>query len=91
MGVYLCGHNLLLSHASAYRRYYEIYPEREADSANGNEGVSITFSSDWAEPRDPESQEDKDAAWRSMQFKIGWFAHPVWVNGDYPDIMKSMK
>ena len=24
-----------------------------------------------------------------MQFNIGWFIHPFFINGDYPEIMKE--
>ena len=24
-----------------------------------------------------------------MQFNIGWFLHPFFINGDYPEIMKE--
>ena len=24
-----------------------------------------------------------------MQFKLGWFANPIYGNGDYPSVMKS--
>ena len=24
-----------------------------------------------------------------MQFNIGWFLHPLFINGDYPEIMKE--
>ena len=52
--------------------------------------MSITLNSEWIEPRDPEDQSHWDAALRSHQFKIGMFAHPIFVNGDYPEVMKSM-
>lgn len=25
-----------------------------------------------------------------MEFKLGWYANPIYVNGDYPEIMKTM-
>lgn len=50
--------------------------------------ISITLDSDWKEPASG-SEKDKAAAERAMQFKLGWFANPIFKNGDYPDIMKA--
>ena len=63
-----------------------MFPER---SGANNKGVSITFHTEWMEPRDPENQDHWDAAIRAIQFKLGWFAHPIFIDGDYPEIMKS--
>ena len=51
--------------------------------------VGIALSVDWAEPEDPYSTKHRLAAMRSMQFSIGWFANPIFKNGDYPKIMKT--
>ena len=40
----------------------------------------------WAEPED-NSTTNAAAAERSLQFAGGWFANPIWVNGDYPQVM----
>jgi beta-glucosidase/6-phospho-beta-glucosidase/beta-galactosidase len=49
----------------------------------------LPFEGVW---REPFSQDHKDisAAERARQFTVGWFAHPVFVNGDYPDVMKQL-
>ena len=47
--------------------------------------VSMSLNSDWKEPY-TESPADIEAAERSMQFMLGWFAHPVYINGDYPEV-----
>ncbi|KAG8125102.1 hypothetical protein E2320_020395 [Naja naja] len=51
--------------------------------------VGIVLNSDWAEPRNPRSPQDLKAAERYLQFMLGWFAHPIFINGDYPEILKT--
>lgn len=48
--------------------------------------ISITLNSDWKEPK-TNSSADTAAAERAQQFMLGWFAHPIYVNGDYPQVM----
>lgn len=50
--------------------------------------ISITLDADWKEPVS-NSDVDKEAAERAEQFKLGWFAHPIFKTGDYPDVMKE--
>ena len=50
--------------------------------------ISITLDSDWKEPK-TQSAADITAAQTAMQFKLGWYAHPIFVNGDYPEEMKQ--
>uniref|UniRef100_H2YTH6 beta-glucosidase n=1 Tax=Ciona savignyi TaxID=51511 RepID=H2YTH6_CIOSA len=80
---YQAGKNMLLAHAKAYRLYEAQY------KAVQNGEVGITCNSDWSEPRNQYRQVDYDATNRVMQFFLGWFMHPIWVNGDYPDVMKE--
>lgn len=51
--------------------------------------ISITLNSDWKEPKTSSAQ-DKAAAERAQQFMLGWFAHPIYVDGDYPKVIKDM-
>ena len=51
--------------------------------------VGITTNCDWFDPQDPVKQSDLDAADRGIQFFMGWFAHPIFVDGDYPQVMKT--
>ena len=51
--------------------------------------IGITLNSDWAEPKDQDSPNDIEASERIMQFKLGWFANPIFGNGDYPDLLKA--
>lgn len=50
--------------------------------------ISIVLNTDWNEPYTNKT-EDVEAADRATQFKLGWFANPIFVNGDYPDVMKE--
>ncbi|XP_078538580.1 lactase/phlorizin hydrolase [Lissotriton helveticus] len=80
---YVVGHNLLKAHAEAWHLYNDNYRAKQGGL------ISITINSDWAEPRNPHKQEDIDAARRYVQFYGGWFAHPIFKNGDYNEVMKT--
>ena len=49
----------------------------------------LALSSGWGEPK-TDTPEDKAAADRYMQFHLGLFAHPIFVNGDFPDVVKNI-
>ena len=63
---YRCAHNMILAHAKAYRTYYAKYQPTQ-----GGE-VSITINAFWAEPRDPNNNEDIEAAQDS--FRLCFFS-----------------
>ncbi|XP_028292667.1 lactase-phlorizin hydrolase isoform X2 [Gouania willdenowi] len=79
---YRVAHNLILAHAKAYHTYDDKYRK----SQHGQ--VSIALNADWVEPKDVDVPREVVAADRALQFKLGWFAHPIFKTGDYPDAMK---
>ncbi|XP_053314306.1 cytosolic beta-glucosidase-like [Spea bombifrons] len=84
LGAYRAAHNMLKAHAKAWHTY-------KNDFKNKQKGfVSIAIDSDWAEPYDPNSEKDKEATERYLSFYVGWFAKPIFVDGDYPEIMKTV-
>ncbi|XP_078000972.1 cytosolic beta-glucosidase-like [Glandiceps talaboti] len=79
---YLAAHNLIKAHAKAWHTYdTEFRPTQ-----NGVVGISLNC--DWAEPNKPGTGDD-EASERMLQFFIGWFGHAIFVNGDYPEQMKT--
>ncbi|XP_070575696.1 cytosolic beta-glucosidase-like [Ptychodera flava] len=80
--VYRAAHNVLKAHAKAWHTYNERYRATQ----KGKCGITLNCS--WGVPG-TDSEEDKAAADRYMQFGFGWFAHPVFINGDYPEVMKQ--
>ncbi|XP_052799780.1 lactase/phlorizin hydrolase-like isoform X2 [Mya arenaria] len=76
--VYIATHNIIRAHAKAYRAY----PKEQ----NGR--VGITLNVGWSEPFDMFNPDDLEASDRDINFNLGWFAHPIYVNGDYPEVMK---
>lgn len=64
-------------------RYKDIYAATQSGS------ISITLNTEWVEPLNPEDPEDVKAAERYLQSEFGWFAHPIFVNGDYPELLKG--
>ena len=81
--VYIAAHNQIRAHAKAYR----LYQREFAPAQNGK--VGITLNIDWAEPVNPKDVNHLEASNRAIQFHLGWFAHPIFVNGDYPDVMRE--
>lgn len=83
ISAYQVGHNLLRAHAMAWHRYDSEY------RATQRGAVSLVLNSDWLEPLNPGSNEDIAATERDVAFTLGWFAWPVFVTGDYPEMMRS--
>lgn len=79
---YLAAHNVLRAHAEAYHAYNSTYKAAQKGE------VGITLNCDWAEPADVSVTGDLVASDTSLQTFLGWFAHPVYVDGDYPEVMK---
>jgi beta-glucosidase len=78
---YRAGHNLLRAHALAvdlYRRTFQSHQKGMIGLAN---------NCDWREPK-TDSGPDREAAQRSLEFFLGWFADPVHF-GDYPAVMRA--
>ena len=63
-GPYIAAHNLIRAHAKAYRIYESKYKQVQDGI------VGITLSTEWAEPQDPDSEEDKAAADRFLQVRL---------------------
>ncbi|XP_062389585.1 lactase/phlorizin hydrolase-like [Sardina pilchardus] len=78
---YRIAHNLLNAHAKVYHTYGDKYRPTQRGL------VSISLNADWVEPKDPNDPRQVTAADRALQFQLGWFAHPIFKNGDYPDAM----
>jgi len=80
---YIAAHNQIRAHAAAYRAY-------KADFAAAQGGkIGITLNINWGEPRDPADSGDLDASETYMQFNLGWYAHAIFVDGKYPEVMRS--
>uniref|UniRef100_A0A8D0ABL1 beta-glucosidase n=1 Tax=Sander lucioperca TaxID=283035 RepID=A0A8D0ABL1_SANLU len=79
---YRVAHNLIKAHAKAYHTYNDKYRKSQGGL------VSIALNADWIEPKDVHVPREVVAADRALQFQLGWFAHPIFKNGDYPDAMK---
>ncbi|XP_024142564.2 lactase-phlorizin hydrolase [Oryzias melastigma] len=80
---YIVAHNLIKAHATAYHTYDDKYRASQGGL------VSIALDADWIEPSDINDPHRILAADRAMQFRLGWFAHPIFKNGDYPEAMKK--
>ena len=48
----------------------------------------MAFNSHWMEPK-TQSSNDVAATARAQEFTLGWFAQPLFGDGDYPATMKD--
>ncbi|KAM3607487.1 uncharacterized protein V6R79_008599 [Siganus canaliculatus] len=80
---YQVTHNIIKSHAEAWHVYNDNYRTTQGGK------VGIALNSEWAEPNDPTNTQDVAAADRYLQFMLGWFAHPIFVDGDYSATLKT--
>ncbi|KFO22730.1 Lactase-phlorizin hydrolase [Fukomys damarensis] len=76
------GHAIIKAHARVYHTYDEEYRQQQQGV------ISLSLNTHWAQPKSPGVPTDIEAADRMLQFSLGWFAHPIFRNGDYPDVME---
>ncbi|XP_050072739.1 myrosinase 1-like [Anopheles maculipalpis] len=74
---YLCSHHVLLAHAEAVDVY------RTQFQATQNGMIGMVVDSSWHEPN---SEDDREASDRAMQFTLGIYMHPIY-HGNYPPVM----
>ncbi|KFP41948.1 Lactase-phlorizin hydrolase, partial [Chlamydotis macqueenii] len=79
---YRVTHILLKAHA----RVYHTYDDKYRASQGGI--IALCPNIDWVEPKTLSDPRDIEAADRYLQFLVGWFTHPIFKNGDYPEVMK---
>lgn len=77
VGDYLCGHNLLLGHASVYHLYKDKYFKQ----FGGEIGITLEMTYYLNSNVTPEEYR------RAMQYRLGWFADPLFGEGGYPQVM----
>lgn len=80
VGEYLCGHHVLLAHATAYHSYKKQFFEDQHGM------LGITLDGRFYYPKDETVTED--VIQRALSFDIGWFANPIFSEkGGYPQVM----
>ncbi|XP_048394444.1 beta-klotho-like [Stegostoma tigrinum] len=81
--MYTVGHNLIKAHATVWHTYDRQFRKLQKGS------VSIILGSHWLEPKN--NSFNYKSFQTSMDFVLGWFAKPIFVDGDYPDSLKMQK
>ncbi|XP_027794187.2 cytosolic beta-glucosidase [Marmota flaviventris] len=80
---YQAAHNLIKAHARAWHSYDSLFRKEQ----KGKVSLSLFFV--WLEPGDPNSVADQEAVKRASAFALDFFAKPIFIDGDYPDLVKS--
>jgi beta-glucosidase/6-phospho-beta-glucosidase/beta-galactosidase len=80
VGEYICAHNVLIAHASAYDIYKKFFKQNQRGI------VGITLDSRFYFAKN--AADYPDIVNRAMNFELGWFAHPIFSEiGGYPQVM----
>lgn len=80
---YQAAHNLIKAHARSWHSYDSLFRKEQKGK------VSLAIFAGWVEPADPNSVSDQEAAKRAMAFQLDFFAKPIFIDGDYPEVVKS--
>ncbi|KAM6984641.1 klotho [Aplochiton taeniatus] len=76
------GHNLLKAHAAAWHLYDRHYRPRQRGQ------VSMALASHWIKPSRTRRESLRECQC-SLDHVLGWFARPLFTDGDYPTCMKE--
>lgn len=80
---FIVAHTELVSHGHVSRMYRTEFQPRQKGS------IGVTLHGNWPGPWDAEDPRDQEAAERSREFEISWFADPLSWTGDYPAAMRA--
>ncbi|XP_069576372.1 klotho isoform X1 [Brachyistius frenatus] len=76
------GHNLLKAHAAAWHLYDRHYRARQQGK------LSMALASHWIKPSRTRLESLRECQC-SLDHVLGWFARPLFTDGDYPPCMKA--
>uniref|UniRef100_A0A3Q2NNQ7 Klotho n=1 Tax=Fundulus heteroclitus TaxID=8078 RepID=A0A3Q2NNQ7_FUNHE len=79
---YRVGHNLLKAHAAAWHLYDRCYRPRQQGK------LSMALASHWIKPRRTRLESLRECQC-SLDHVLGWFARPLFTDGDYPPCMRE--
>lgn len=82
-GGYQAAHNMIKAHARSWHSYDSLFRKDQKGM------VSLSIFAGWAEPADPNSVSDQEAAKRAISFCLDFIAKPIFIDGDYPEVVKS--
>jgi len=75
----VCGHNILRAHLKAVASY----------RANFKDQIGIVLDYKWAYPKDEDNKQDVEAAGWDRDNVLGFWAEPIFGNGNYPPSLKE--
>lgn len=78
--------NYSLSFQQAHAKVWHLYNDHFRPTQRGK--VSIALSSHWIKPQSMTDKNIKECQ-KSLDFVLGWFAKPLFIDGDYPESMRS--